>query len=117
MTPAEVREARLAVGQTQKQFGEMLHATERTVQMWEAGHRNMTAATEELLKIKLRERKMEFPYTVECGNGFRTCRTYSEAVQCFENAPTAEAHTRRLVDESTQEVLMERWCEPWEEED
>ena len=52
MTPTEIREARLALGLTQAQFGELLHVTLRTVQMWEAGDRNMTPATAELLKIK-----------------------------------------------------------------
>jgi DNA-binding transcriptional regulator YiaG len=55
MTPAEIREARLALGLTQKQFGTLLHSTERAARAWESGYRNMPGATEELLKIKLEE--------------------------------------------------------------
>lgn len=53
MTPSEIRSARLALGMTQKDFGALLHATDRTVRMWEAGQRNITQATAELLKMKL----------------------------------------------------------------
>lgn len=56
MTPLEIREARLSLKQTQREFGEMLHASLKAVQAWEYGKRNMTAATEELLKIKLKEK-------------------------------------------------------------
>ena len=56
MTPSEIRSARLALGLTQKEFGDMLHASLKAVQAWEYGQRNMTAATEELLKIKLKEK-------------------------------------------------------------
>lgn len=59
MTPTEIRSARLALGLTQKDFGILLHATDRTVRMWESGQRNMTQATAELLKIKNKEIKME----------------------------------------------------------
>lgn len=52
MTPTEIREARQSLGLTQKDFGALLHATDRTVRMWESGDRNMTQATEELLKLK-----------------------------------------------------------------
>ena len=34
-TPDQVREARLALGMTQVQFGEMLYVTERAVRKWE----------------------------------------------------------------------------------
>lgn len=64
MTPTEIREARQSLGLTQKQFGELLHATDRTVRMWESGDRNMTLATEELLKIKIKEKKVEMKYCV-----------------------------------------------------
>jgi DNA-binding transcriptional regulator YiaG len=53
MTPAEIRKARLVLGLTQKEFGDMLHASLKAVQAWEYGQRNMTSATEELLKIKM----------------------------------------------------------------
>lgn len=56
MTPTEIRSARLALGLTQKEFGDMLHASLKAVQAWEYGQRNMTAATEELLKIKLKKK-------------------------------------------------------------
>jgi len=36
-TPDQVREARLALGMTQVQFGEMLYVTERGVRKWESG--------------------------------------------------------------------------------
>ena len=36
-TPNQVREARLALGMTQVQFGEMLYVTERAVHKWESG--------------------------------------------------------------------------------
>jgi hypothetical protein len=58
MRHEEIREARLAIGQTQKQFGEMLHAIERAVRAWEAGDRNMPKSTEALLEIKM-EAKMQ----------------------------------------------------------
>lgn len=57
MTPAEVRKARLALGLTQKEFGDMLHASLKAVQAWEYGQRNMTGATEALLKIRMQEKK------------------------------------------------------------
>jgi DNA-binding transcriptional regulator YiaG len=58
MTPLEIREARTFLGLTQKAFGEMLHAKLRTVQAWEAGDRNMTLATKEMLTKKVaRKRK------------------------------------------------------------
>lgn len=64
MTPSEIRQARQSLGLTQQKFGELLHAKIRTVQDWEAGKRNMTASTAELLKIKIKERKMEMKYCV-----------------------------------------------------
>lgn len=57
MTPTEIRSARLSLGLTQKEFGDLLHASLKAVQAWEYGQRNMTASTEELLKIKLKEKK------------------------------------------------------------
>lgn len=54
MSPAEIREARAALGLTQTQFGELLHAKLRTVQDWEAGKRNMPRATWELFQIKVK---------------------------------------------------------------
>lgn len=57
MNPAEIREARQVLGLTQKAFGEMLHAKLRTVQAWEAGDRNMTAATKEILERKVKRKR------------------------------------------------------------
>lgn len=56
MSPLEIREARAALGMTQKQFGDLLHASLKAVQAWEYGKRNMAKATVELLKIKLKEK-------------------------------------------------------------
>jgi DNA-binding XRE family transcriptional regulator len=58
MTPDKIKAARAALGLTQTKFGELLHANFKTVQAWEAGTRNMQAVTTELLKTKLREKKM-----------------------------------------------------------
>lgn len=64
MTPPEIREARLSIGLTQKEFGALLHSTERAVRAWEAGDRKMTGATEELLKIKLEKLKMNSLFNI-----------------------------------------------------
>ena len=70
MTSAEIRSARLALGLTQKEFGDLLHASLKAVQAWEYGQRNMTASTEELLKIKIKEKKMKFQvYANACDFG------------------------------------------------
>lgn len=59
MTPAQIKQARTALGLTQTKFGELLHAKLRTVQAWEYGKRKMQAATAELLERKLREKENE----------------------------------------------------------
>lgn len=59
MTPAEIREARQLLGLTQPKFGQLLHATERTVRMWESGQRNMALATQDLLQRIMTERGLE----------------------------------------------------------
>ena len=56
MASAEIREARQLLGLTQPQFGKLLHATERTVRMWESGQRNMPPATQDLLQRIMTER-------------------------------------------------------------
>lgn len=56
MTPSQIREARLALGLTQTEFGILLHAKLRTVQDWEAGKRNMQPATKDLLRRIMTER-------------------------------------------------------------
>ncbi|HKX54178.1 MAG TPA: hypothetical protein VJM47_10295 [Nitrosospira sp.] len=59
MTPAEIRETRQLLRLTQPQFGKLLHATERTVRMWESGQRNMAPATQDLLQRIMTERGLE----------------------------------------------------------
>jgi DNA-binding transcriptional regulator YiaG len=61
MTPEEIREARQALGLTQTKFGEMLHATLKTVQDWEYGRRKMQKVTQELLRRKMEEKGLQMP--------------------------------------------------------
>ena len=51
-TPADVKAVREALGLTQTEAGEILHASWRTWQDWEAGKRKMHAAFWELLCLK-----------------------------------------------------------------
>jgi DNA-binding transcriptional regulator YiaG len=60
MTLAEIRKARQLLGLTQPQFGKLLHATGRTVRMWESGQRNMAPATQDLLQRIMTERELEY---------------------------------------------------------
>lgn len=50
--PREIKKARLKLGLTQKQAGEVVGAKRRTWQDWELGNRNMPIAKWELFRIK-----------------------------------------------------------------
>ena len=50
--PIEIKKARLKLGFTQKQAGEVVGAKRRTWQDWELGNRNMPIAKWELFRIK-----------------------------------------------------------------
>ena len=52
--PKEITEARLKAGLTQTEAGELVHASLRTWQQWEAGDRRMHPAFWELFRFKLR---------------------------------------------------------------
>lgn len=59
----EIRKARLALGLTQEQAGEVIGATRRAWQDWELGQRNMPRAKWELFQIKTAsERKFTKDY-------------------------------------------------------
>ena len=51
-SPDDIRQARKAAGLTQAQAGELIGATRRAWQEWEAGRRNMPGAKWELWVIK-----------------------------------------------------------------
>lgn len=51
--PAEIRALRDRAGLTQTEFGELIHATLRSVQMYEAGDRRMHPAIWELARLKV----------------------------------------------------------------
>ena len=55
--PIEIKKARLKLGLTQKQAGEVVRAKRRTWQDWELGNRNMPIAKWELFRIKTGEGK------------------------------------------------------------
>lgn len=50
--PEQIKAARAALGITQAQAGEVIGATRRTWQDWEAGRRNMPESKWELFQIK-----------------------------------------------------------------
>ena len=52
-TPKNLRDARLALGYTQKEAAAMVHVTIRAWQLWEAGHRRMPPGLWELCVIKV----------------------------------------------------------------
>jgi|JI9StandDraft_1071089.scaffolds.fasta_scaffold06362_12 DNA-binding transcriptional regulator YiaG len=54
-TPEEIRDARSRIGHSQKAAADMIHATERAWQEWEAGNRRMHPGLWELFQIKCRE--------------------------------------------------------------
>ena len=54
-TPDQVREARLALGMTQVQFGEMLYVTERCVRKWESGDTPIPMLAWEKVQVALAE--------------------------------------------------------------
>jgi DNA-binding transcriptional regulator YiaG len=54
MTPREVRAAREALGLTQQALAEALECAPRTVQMWEAGDRNVPGPARVALAFMLR---------------------------------------------------------------
>lgn len=56
MTPADIREARLAAGLTLKAAAALVHVDIRTWQRWEAGEREMSPAHWELFQIKTGDR-------------------------------------------------------------
>jgi len=56
-SPKEIAAAREAAGLTQTEAGELIHASLRTWQQWEAGDRRMHPAFWELFKIKLARRR------------------------------------------------------------
>lgn len=51
-SPADIRSARLSLGLTQAQAGQVIGASRRAWQEWEAGRRNMPNAKWELFQIK-----------------------------------------------------------------
>ena len=51
-TPTLIRTTRLSLGLTQAQAGEVIGATRRTWQDWEAGRRNMPESKWELFQTK-----------------------------------------------------------------
>lgn len=54
-TPEEIRDARGALGLSQRAAAELIHATERAWQEWEAGNRRMHPGLWELFQIKRKE--------------------------------------------------------------
>lgn len=54
-TPEEIRAARARIGHSQKGAADLIHATERAWQEWEAGNRRMHPGLWELFQIKSRE--------------------------------------------------------------
>ena len=54
-TPEEIRAARARIGHSQKGAADLIHATERAWQEWEAGNRRMHPGLWELFHIKCRE--------------------------------------------------------------
>lgn len=52
-TPNKLKNARLALGYTQKEAAAMVHVTTRAWQLWEAGHRRMPPGLWELCVIKV----------------------------------------------------------------
>ena len=50
--PDEIRAARAAAGLTQTEAGDLVHASLRTWQQWEAGDRKMPPGLFELFKLK-----------------------------------------------------------------
>jgi len=52
MTPAEIKQARLAAGLTQKESAALVYVNVRTWQKWEGGEREIMRAVFELFKIK-----------------------------------------------------------------
>ena len=52
-TPDQVREARLALGMTQVQFGKMLYVTERAVRKWESNADSVNIGMLEWEKVQV----------------------------------------------------------------
>lgn len=67
-SPAGIRQARKAAGLTQAQAGQVIGASRRAWQEWEAGRRNMPPAKMELFKLKTQEIVMARMYLV-CEGG------------------------------------------------
>ena len=55
--PDDIRAARTAAGLTQTKAGDLVHASLRTWQQWEAGDRKMHPGLFELFKLKTRQEK------------------------------------------------------------
>ncbi len=55
--PDDIRAARTAAGLTQTEAGDVVHASLRTWQQWEAGDRKMHPGLFELFKLKTRQEK------------------------------------------------------------
>ena len=56
-SPSTIRQARLSIGLTQRQAGELIGASARAWRAWESGFRVMPGAKWELFQIKGREVK------------------------------------------------------------
>ena len=59
--PDEIRAARAAAGLTQTEAGDVVHASLRTWQQWEAGDRKMHPGLFELFKLKTRREERKQP--------------------------------------------------------
>jgi DNA-binding transcriptional regulator YiaG len=55
--PDDIRAARTAAGLTQTEAGDLVHASLRTWQQWEAGDRKMHPGLFELFRLKTRQEK------------------------------------------------------------
>ena len=59
--PDDIRAARTAAGLTQTEAGDVVHASLRTWQQWEAGDRKMHPGLFELFKLKTEREEREQP--------------------------------------------------------
>ena len=58
MSPLQIKHLRLKHGLDQREFGQLVWQSERSVRAWEQGERNMPSALIELVYIKLNETEL-----------------------------------------------------------